>query len=124
MSMNQEVKAKWLTALRSGEYQQGRYALNESGTFCCLGVLCDLYSKETNTPWPDGHACLLTKIMLGFDTVLPDKVKDWAGLDSHDPKLVEENPDYENGKHEEYVSCLNDSGRTFLQIADLIEAQL
>ena len=47
------LKRKWLAALRSGEYTQGRGFLaratgeeNEAGEplheFCCLGVLCDI----------------------------------------------------------------------------------
>lgn len=39
--MNPEIKAKWVAALRSGEYQKGADWLhNEAlGTHCCLGVL-------------------------------------------------------------------------------------
>lgn len=46
--MNADVKTKWLAALRSGEYQQidGSLHKDQQG-FCCLGVLCDLYHKET-----------------------------------------------------------------------------
>lgn len=45
--MNPEVKTKWLAALRSGNYKQGRMALKRGvgdGTadYCCLGVLCDI----------------------------------------------------------------------------------
>lgn len=45
--MNKEIKAKWIAALTSGEYTQGKDYLNRNGKFCCLGVLCDLYRKET-----------------------------------------------------------------------------
>ncbi len=40
--MDANLKAKWVAALRSGEYQQGDTYLanNAAGTFCCLGVLC------------------------------------------------------------------------------------
>jgi hypothetical protein len=46
--MDKEIKEKWLKALRSGEYKQGRNLLYQSkidGTeerYCCLGVLCDV----------------------------------------------------------------------------------
>lgn len=30
----------WLKALRSGEYKQGQYVLQDSAGFCCLGVAC------------------------------------------------------------------------------------
>lgn len=41
--MDKEVKVKWLEALRSGEYKQGKLALHDIGdnTYCCLGVLCE-----------------------------------------------------------------------------------
>ncbi len=41
--MNKAIKKKWLRALRSGEYVQGRNQLVTEGVnydkFCCLGVL-------------------------------------------------------------------------------------
>ncbi len=41
--MNGELKAKWLEALRSGRYKQGRkYLRDKNNQFCCLGVLCDV----------------------------------------------------------------------------------
>lgn len=37
--MNKEIKIKWVTALRSGKYKQGKKALNiNNNFFCCLGV--------------------------------------------------------------------------------------
>lgn len=46
--LDPEVKAAWLAALRSGEYRQGRNRLLtvEDRSFCCLGVLCDLWVKQ------------------------------------------------------------------------------
>lgn len=38
--MNQELKAKWVAALRSGEYQQATGALKVLDGYCCLGVFC------------------------------------------------------------------------------------
>lgn len=44
--MTPELKAKWIAALRSGEYKQtrGRLLRNWRGEdrFCCLGVLCEI----------------------------------------------------------------------------------
>lgn len=42
-----EIKEKWVTALESGEYQQTQRCLSDNVGFCCLGVLTDLYIKET-----------------------------------------------------------------------------
>lgn len=45
--MNQALKAKWVEALRSGQYQQARKKLKDeqTGAMCCLGVL-----REVITP--------------------------------------------------------------------------
>lgn len=56
MKMPQEIKTKWLAALRSGEYNQGTGSLREPGTqyYCCLGVLqmvCD-GKVEDGLPMP------------------------------------------------------------------------
>ena len=50
MPMDPELKAKWVAALRSGEYKQGRDVLhnNKSNTYCCLGVLCRVAEFETD----------------------------------------------------------------------------
>lgn len=42
--MNKELKNKWISALRSGAYEQGRVRLARKGgggqvQYCCLGVL-------------------------------------------------------------------------------------
>lgn len=37
--MNKVWKKKWITALRSGKYEQSRGALKEENTYCCLGVI-------------------------------------------------------------------------------------
>jgi hypothetical protein len=48
--MEQQLKEKWVKALRSGEYKQGRDELKSSTDdgfeFCCLGVLCDIVNPE------------------------------------------------------------------------------
>ena len=41
-------QTKWLAALRSGEYQQGKYELYADGKYCCLGVankVCNLQEE-------------------------------------------------------------------------------
>lgn len=41
--MKKELKDKWIAALRSGEYRQGKSKLKtDSGGYCCLGVLADI----------------------------------------------------------------------------------
>lgn len=38
-NLDPELKAKWVSALRSGEYQQCAEYLHKDGRYCCLGVL-------------------------------------------------------------------------------------
>jgi hypothetical protein len=136
--MNPEIKAKWVAALRSEEYKQGKKVLNNGvGNFCCLGVLCDLYAKENSVQWTDvlgGHEEETLQEFLGNIAVLPDEVQNWAGLSGKNPyvkhnrNLNEVNQEiYKFGplEKEENLVTLNDSGKfTFNDIADLIEAQL
>lgn len=37
---------KWTKALRSGEFNQGKDALQTSEGFCCLGVACKVFIPE------------------------------------------------------------------------------
>jgi hypothetical protein len=38
----EEVKTKWVAALRSGDYKQDYDTLNSGEGFCCLGVLAEV----------------------------------------------------------------------------------
>ena len=128
--MNPEIKALWITALRSGEYKQGRSSLNVDDKFCCLGVLCDLAEKAGVAKSIEGDD--VTRYD-GRSSYLPASVEGWAGMDSDRGTLAEEvefsRPSAYGG--EEMVtgkawslSLLNDVARyDFNQIADVIEAQ-
>lgn len=108
--MNQQVKERWLDALRSGEYRQGAGRLRWDDRFCCLGVLCDLHAKETGNEWR-------AKVdYLGKNHLLPSMVVKWAELDDGDPVI--------DDPHFSSLSQMNDHGATFGQIANIIEAQL
>ncbi len=38
---------KWIRALRSGKYKQGKFSLHtKKDRFCCLGVACKIFEKE------------------------------------------------------------------------------
>jgi hypothetical protein len=108
--MKQEIKDKWVAALRSEEYEQGKHHLKNDDKFCCLGVLCDIHSKETGTEWVKHN-------YLKHGAYLPKIVMSWSGLKKAIPIV---NVD----KIKKDLAELNDSGSTFLKIADLIEEQL
>jgi hypothetical protein len=136
--MDQQIKAEWVAALRSGEYEQGVQLLRQGDQFCCLGVLCDLHRKahqkegenDTVNSWfptidPEMDNAPCFSYRYGNTTSLPDVVIDWCGLYSCDPPVqrIVCPQDYdvtEDGT----LSSFNDKGLTFDQIADIIEEQL
>lgn len=101
--MNPRIKRLWIKALESGKYKQTKGVLRGRGLsatnpttieleegFCCLGVLTDLYIKETKKlEWIEeefGTFRLFTKSTLGdysFPNIvsyLPKEVCDWAEI--------------------------------------------
>ena len=45
--MKADIKTRWVEALRSGHYKQGKGQLRPtSDSYCCLGVLCDIMNPE------------------------------------------------------------------------------
>ena len=108
--MNPSIKQIWLNALRSGKYEQGQGSLNENGKFCCLGVLTDLYIRETNQEWEVHYGnCFAFEDSFCF---LPPSVQEWAKLDNA-PRV--------NGFS---LPMLNDEGASFEELASLIEEHL
>ncbi len=129
--MRQEVKEKWLAALRSGNYTQAQGRLRVGDSFCCLGVLCDLAIADgvairwgEEVAWGEGIVPIVPReYPEGEDllnlSVLPDIVIEWAGLPEYtgNPDLRYEYQD----ENRVALAVLNDNGFTFEQIADLIE---
>lgn len=119
--MKREIAELWTTALRSGQYVQGRGRLRTpNDEFCCLGVLCDIAGSYGVGEWhlnEHGQPAFLStddEFSLGT-TVLPPSVVRWAGMNSH-------NGTYMPSKSSK--SCLssqNDTGSTFEEIAYQIE---
>jgi hypothetical protein len=115
--LNENAK-KWVAALRSGRFKQGRYTLNHGDNkFCCLGVACEV-AIEAGVP--------VKKVVSGYGqthsydearTVLPLVVMQWLGLASASGHF--------QGKiRPDSLVGLNDDGRhTFNDIADLIESE-
>lgn len=125
--MNPEIKALWIAALRSGEYEQGVAALNSENKFCCLGVLCELAVKEGGIVQVSDRKGIVSYD--GYSAYLPDSVREWAGVGDEDGKFEEkityELPEYPGRMAvASTLTRLNDSARyNFNQIADVIEAQ-
>jgi hypothetical protein len=96
--MDKDIKAKWLEALRSGRYRQGEGALRVDDKFCCLGVLCDLIAPGE---WMGG-------VFRANEVFLPESLNSTLGIGEQDLELAE----------------MNDSGKSFAEIADYIEQNL
>ncbi len=106
--MKKEIAEKWIEALPN--YRQTSGQLRRSCSFCCLGVLCDLYRKEhPGVEWEmvDGQP----KYFLGEMFKLPIDVQRWAGLQNN-MGMVPGGP---------ALSDLNDEGTPFAEIAQIIQ---
>lgn len=112
--MDKTIKAKWLKALRSGEYLQGMgylYSLDvetREARYCCLGVLCSTLGLDTEAARDYGHR----------EDMLNAKTLHALGLKNTD---------------QEFLAAMNDGGdyegervgqHTFVEIADWIETNL
>ena len=93
--MKQEIAERWVQALRSGKYKQGRRVLKQGENFCCLGVLCEV----TGTPYRPGSVC----------SAMPSRAaRQRLGLDD---ELADN------------LASLNDQGTSFKQLANIIEQE-
>lgn len=128
--MDEEIKAEWVAALRSGEYKQGAGQLayvspNGNASYCCLGVLCDLLAQQGRISQrtrihDEGGGSVYFKSHGEEDEdtgVLPKGVAKLVGLGVDNPAVL-------YGGTLTDLASLNDGGASFKEIADLIEREL
>jgi hypothetical protein len=84
--MDAKIQDWWITALVSGDYDQGKGLLRKGNQFCCLGVLCDLYILKNpgKAHWKQGvedsfHVTNMDD-EFGWRSFLPMAVRQWAGI--------------------------------------------
>lgn len=74
--MKPELKAKWVSALRSGQYKQGKNMLHnlDADTYCCYGVLRHIVDPSDKRS--HSGSCLTVDQMeaYGFDPMFPRHV--------------------------------------------------
>jgi len=120
LAVNKENIQKWVDALRSGEYEQGKGGLRKKkdNTFCCLGVACDISGVgdwKTDNVWYLEY--YVDEDCGGSSSAdLPDQVSDWLGIPSGSPELKTQ-----VGEMTDAITLNDDSGYTFSQIADAVE---
>ena len=124
----------WISALRSGEYKQGQGKLKMADKFCCLGVVTDLAVKEGKGKWRGNRFYPNTGPFSNYGSgLLPCNIacllgwseaevrQDWVAIAvDQDVLLLHIAVD----DAAQALDRLNDSGYSFLQIADLIEKEL
>lgn len=104
--MKKDIADKWVGALRSGKYKQGRGALHRGDKFCCLGVLCEVLEIPSSDMVVTGEFRYM-----GKDIGLPDLAIELSGIGSDVGEFGE-------------AACLatfNDLGMTFEEIATIIK---
>lgn len=138
---------KWVDALRSGKYKQGRKALTEIiddvDFDCCLGVACKV-AIENGLSIPVSTGTMngiefggiefgefvlpkknKTLRVYGADRaygVLPPEVRDWLNLSYGDGRYIG-TADLTESYSESYLTHDNDHGASFEEIANIIESE-
>lgn len=109
--MNPIIKQRWIEALRSGDYAQGRQLLRDNvegvDRYCCLGVLCDLAAQDGRGTWT-GTGIFVDDLGNAAVSMPTGQITEWAGVDGNAHQLAN----------------MNDEGGSFEKIANWIEMYL
>lgn len=108
--MNEVAKEKWIEALRSGRYTQGKNCLMDTDkAYCCLGVLVRVFEEHYGLKF-DQKITPANSVEFGSCCSVaapPEIVIDWIKL---------------KPKHQTLLMNLNDKhGCSFAGIADVLE---
>ena len=122
--MDAKLKALWIEALRSGEYQQTADTLKDRDGYCCLGVLCHVAKEAKMLP-------------LGVEVdEREDRMRVVVETDDPESPFDDDNeiPDGAFGLTDRDIADLTsrndgrddffDDPQTFAQLADFIEAEV
>ena len=134
--MNEDIKNRWVEALRSGDYQQTKRHLKDSSGYCCLGVLCEIAKEDNVQVALKGEYVGIDEVFENgfiFSEALPREVMKWADFSTVSygsdnvpvgsyEELGLEAPPHSNKIDPVYLTTLNDEcGYNFNQIADVIQ---
>ena len=120
MAMNKVLKNKWLRALRSGRYRKtmSRLVNDKGDAFCCLGVLADIQGCV----WKENELGRLHPIMphgkklMSSSAFSPDLSCEGGFLRPRAAGGL-------NMELQQRLAAMNDKGKTFKQIAKVIEKE-
>lgn len=116
--MDDKIKQKWIIALRSGNYEQGKNNLrSKNNTYCCLGLLCDIIDPDAwrlserdigcSIKGHKGHYYAHPLMRALGRQWLSEEALEQVGLTNAQQRTL---------------SKLNDEGVTFYQISFIIES--
>jgi len=115
-----EHRQKWVDALKSGKYEQGKDMLRDGDKFCCLGVACDIsglgvWTESTGRDENGKVTQDYAYVVNGRQSwgLLPREVRDWLGLKYSDAG-------YMHGVRK-LLCKANDDGFDFNAIVGIIE---
>ncbi len=114
VSMNADIKQRWVEALRSGQYKQGSGGLKINNCYCCLGVLCELHRQDfPGEKWQRDYenSSRFGYILRHAVNYPVEEISAWAGLSLSISVY-------------DLLADVNDSGADFPTIASLIEEML
>ena len=101
----------WLQELRSGKYEQGTNYLCCNDKYCCLGVAAEIFKTEQT----EIHIRKGLKYFDGYMSSAPNYVMEalclYKDLGETSSLTFDENA----------LAKMNDQGKTFAEIADIIE---
>ena len=103
--MNPIIKGKWIGEIRGTKYRQGKNYLRQKDRYCCLGVLCDIMD---NSKWEISSKVNNRYSYGNYTDVLDYRIRKQAGISFLQMLLLMK---------------MNDSGKTFEEIAKVIETQ-
>lgn len=139
--MPNKQAVKWAAELLSGEYEQGQKVLRtKDNEFCCIGVACDIYAKETGM---GGWSSVPTTANVGTDDEdneilgytffvegeqqqlgFPDVVAEYFGINTDTGKGAGYREKPKSGAHgyesNSSLATQNDAGKSFADIAGII----
>lgn len=119
-----------VAALRSGEFPQTHKHLRDGVGYCCLGVVCELFRRDTGRgEWGEARGEEgVTDFQLddvNSTGYMPADVTNWLGIDYNygDLETAYINPKSEGDAGAVSIggADMNDSGMSFEQIAEVIE---
>jgi hypothetical protein len=127
VTVNRERVKLLVDALRSGNFTQGKRRLrNSDGRMCCLGVACEVaLGHDANivrweTDVRDDPRIYYGPVdgdtSTGSYTVLPNRVAEWYGFETADPRLKTL-----SGGSRNATEANDDLGWDFAEIADAFE---